>query len=264
MSILNYLFDSEWSRRSDIEALKEQHSSLVSSLGLHQGIGELALLTKTLMRILVEKGVCTGREIEDMMHQVDLEDGSADGRVTKSGEAVPGRCPECDHLVQSHRERCLYCGHELSPDVREGTPDAEEVLIDLYDNATRGLLGQIPESQLHFLMDHLEVTAASDRDYYLDPATLVMLEERGAAEALVRGLRNALGEREGMEVRWEEAQESTGLLHEALEVARKRQIRLTRLSRMITTMTRCRSRLKELWRSPNRRRRLNPSPPTST
>jgi len=84
----------------------------------------------------------------------------------------------------------------------------EEGMIDLYDNATDSLMGQIPESQLRFLVDHLEETDLSDRDYYIDLATLEMLEEQGAAEALVQLLRKALGEREGMDVRWEEAQGS--------------------------------------------------------
>ena len=84
----------------------------------------------------------------------------------------------------------------------------EEGMIDLYDNATDSLMGQIPESQLRFLVDHLEETDLSDRDYYIDLATLEMLEEQGAAEALVQLLRKALGEREGMDVRWEEARRS--------------------------------------------------------
>ena len=84
----------------------------------------------------------------------------------------------------------------------------EEGMIDLYDNATDSLVGQIPESQLQFLVDHLEETDLSDRDYYIDLATIEMLEEQDAAEALVQLLRKALGEREGMEVRWEEAQGS--------------------------------------------------------
>ena len=128
MSIFNYIFDNEWSQRSDIEALKEQNASLASRLSLkrsseavqedrvaelEQEVGELALLSKTLMRILLEKGVCTGREIEDMMHQVDLEDGVADGRVTKNAARVAGKCPECNRPVDAHRKRCFYCGHEL-------------------------------------------------------------------------------------------------------------------------------------------------------
>ena len=85
----------------------------------------------------------------------------------------------------------------------------EEGMIDLYDNATDSLVGQIPESQLQFLVDHLEETDLSDRDYYLDSATLEMLEEQGATEALVQPLRKALGARDGMEVRWEEAKEGS-------------------------------------------------------
>ena len=78
-------------------------------------------------------------------------------------------------------------------------------MIDLYDTSTDGHVGQIAESQLEFLVDHLEETDRSDRDYYLDLATLEMLGEEGADEALLELLRGALGAREGMEVRWEEA-----------------------------------------------------------
>ncbi len=128
MSIFDYMFDTEWSQRSDIQALKQRNSSLATRVALNraseaaqeeriteleQEVGELALLSKTLMRILLENGVCTGREIEDMMHQVDLEDGVADGRVTKNAASDPGKCPECDRTIQEGRKRCLYCGHKL-------------------------------------------------------------------------------------------------------------------------------------------------------
>ena len=77
-------------------------------------------------------------------------------------------------------------------------------MVDLYDTENDSFIGQIPESQLRFLVDHLEETHSSDRDYYLDLATLEMLEEQGAAETLMQLLRGALGERDGVEVRWEE------------------------------------------------------------
>ena len=242
MSIFNYIFDDEWSQRSDIgaqailhriadrQAVREQSRLSLERFSevvpedrvteLEREIGELALLTKTLMGILLEEGVCTGKEIEDMMHQVDREDRTTEGGLTKSEGVGAGRCPECNHLIQSQRERCLYCGHEFSRDVGTGTPDAQEGMVELYDDATQRVLGQIPESQLQFLMDHLEENAASGWDYYLDLATLEMLEELGAAEALVQLLRNALGEREGMEVRWQEAQGRAGLLDEGLGLVR--------------------------------------------
>ena len=80
---------------------------------LEEGVGELALLCKTLMRMLLEKGVCTGQEINALMKQLDLEDGVEDGRVTKTAGKAGGRCPKCDHAVMAARKRCLYCGHEL-------------------------------------------------------------------------------------------------------------------------------------------------------
>ena len=70
--------------------MKEQNASLASRVSrksysevaqkdriaeLEQEVIELALLSKALMRVLLEKGVCTGQEIEDVMHRVDLEDG---------------------------------------------------------------------------------------------------------------------------------------------------------------------------------------------
>ena len=127
MSIFNYIFDNEWSQRSDIETLKQQNASLASRVArrrsseavqeervaeLEREVGELALLGKTLLRVLLEKGVSTGREIEDMMHHVDLEDGVADGRVTKNAGTDPGKCPECNRPIQAERKRCLYCGHQ--------------------------------------------------------------------------------------------------------------------------------------------------------
>ncbi len=77
-------------------------------------------------------------------------------------------------------------------------------MIDLYDNETQSLLGQITEVQLRSLIDNLEETGRSDRDYYLDVSTLELLEEEGADAAVVQLLRDALRDREGMEVRWEE------------------------------------------------------------
>ena len=124
MSIFNFIFDSEWSQRSDIEDLKQKNIELASKLyqkrpgeatlekkihTLEQEVGELALLSKTLMRILMEKGVCTGQEFEALMHQFDLEDGVADGKVTKPSVFKTARCPKCNHPIQPQWKRCLYC-----------------------------------------------------------------------------------------------------------------------------------------------------------
>ena len=75
--------------------------------------------------------------------------------------------------------------------------------VTLYDNDSDAVIGDISESDLDFLIDNLEEETSDDRDYYLRPETVAMLEERGASAALVELLRTALGEREGVEIRWQ-------------------------------------------------------------
>ncbi len=75
--------------------------------------------------------------------------------------------------------------------------------IRLYDNDSGRELGTIDESDLQFLIDHLEEEDVEDRDYFLNPTTLEMLEEAGASERLTRLLRQAMAGGEGFEVRWQ-------------------------------------------------------------
>jgi len=94
MSLLNRIFDlyqhTEINRARD-EALKAR-SELASMHGrgyvngekLERALGELALATKTLQRILLEKRVCTREELSRTMRAIDLEDGVADGRSSTS------------------------------------------------------------------------------------------------------------------------------------------------------------------------------------
>jgi len=76
-------------------------------------------------------------------------------------------------------------------------------VIKLYVKETGEFLGTITDKQLQFLIDQLEEESADDTDYYITTATLEMLEQAGADPALVTLLRQALGENEGVEVRWE-------------------------------------------------------------
>ena len=75
--------------------------------------------------------------------------------------------------------------------------------ITLYDNDSDAAIGDISESDLKFLIDNLEEETSDDRDYYLRPETVAMLAERGGSDALLTLLRTALGEREGVEIRWQ-------------------------------------------------------------
>ena len=75
-------------------------------------------------------------------------------------------------------------------------------MVELFDAERNTLLGTITDAQLRFLINQLEEESADDQDYYLDAATIDLLEQDGADAPLVALLRQALGTREGMEIRW--------------------------------------------------------------
>lgn len=79
-------------------------------------------------------------------------------------------------------------------------------MVKLYDNDTDQLLGEISDEQLEFMMAQLEEESAEDRDYYINQPTLDLFEARGADPALMAVLRQAMGERADMEIRWSRSQ----------------------------------------------------------
>ena len=75
-------------------------------------------------------------------------------------------------------------------------------MVHLYDAERGSRLGTISDEQLQRLVDSLEEESADDRDYYLTADTIDLLEEDGADAQLLALLRQALGGRQGMDVRW--------------------------------------------------------------
>lgn len=75
-------------------------------------------------------------------------------------------------------------------------------MIELKDKQTGRALARITDQQLQFLVEQLEEESANDTDYYLNAATLDMFAQNGADPALLNILRDALGEREDMEIQW--------------------------------------------------------------
>lgn len=92
MSLINWIFDIyQHSKiddaRNETAALREEISSMSRGDGgldqdrLKEAVGALALATKTLQRMMVEKGVCTQSEFSALLTQVDMEDGRRDGQA---------------------------------------------------------------------------------------------------------------------------------------------------------------------------------------
>lgn len=78
-------------------------------------------------------------------------------------------------------------------------------MVTVYDKESGALLGRITERQLRFLQDQLEEESASDTDYYINTATIDMLEKQGADPALLEVLARGLRRRDETEIRWEHA-----------------------------------------------------------
>jgi hypothetical protein len=99
MSILEYLFDNpirhplsprglqgEMAARSTtlarrIGALNRKRKDELESL--RSALARLMLVVETQQRLLLQKGLCTPKEFEEMLRAIDLEDGAADGQLRR-------------------------------------------------------------------------------------------------------------------------------------------------------------------------------------
>jgi hypothetical protein len=76
-------------------------------------------------------------------------------------------------------------------------------MIDVYNDATNQLVGSITEADLKVLQDALEEESSEDQDYYIDRATVDVIGDGRATDHLLKVLREALGESESVDIRWE-------------------------------------------------------------
>jgi hypothetical protein len=68
----------------------------------------------------------------------------------------------------------------MPPEFLERPSGSHTPTIQLYDNETQILLGEVTEQQLQFLIDHLEEESSTDQDYYINSDTLEMFARAGA------------------------------------------------------------------------------------
>ena len=90
MGLINWIFDIY--QHTQIDKLRDETARAraeaavltggkVDDVRLEQAIGELALAVKAVQKMMVDKNVCTATEFTEKLHQLDLEDGKADGRL---------------------------------------------------------------------------------------------------------------------------------------------------------------------------------------
>lgn len=75
-------------------------------------------------------------------------------------------------------------------------------MVQLFDKQSGAMAGTLTDDQFQYLVDHLEEETSEDDDYYVNRATVDILESEGADPVLVEVLRQALADREEMDLRW--------------------------------------------------------------
>ena len=75
-------------------------------------------------------------------------------------------------------------------------------MINLYDNTSGALLGELTEAQLQFLVSQLEEESLEDQDYSITAMELSYFEGQNADPQLVSLLRRALSNRDEIVIRW--------------------------------------------------------------
>ncbi|ERP89408.1 hypothetical protein Q670_03215 [Alcanivorax sp. P2S70] len=75
---------------------------------LNEKVDTIALMATAALELLREVGVSESR-IASKMHEIDLRDGSLDGKLSASQH-----CPSCDNKISGKRQFCFMCGEKLT------------------------------------------------------------------------------------------------------------------------------------------------------
>jgi hypothetical protein len=74
-----------------------------------------SLLIEALIRMIVEKGICTAEALNDLARAIDEEDGVVDGRRSTDMMVARGvvTCPHCQRKTSAKNPLCQWCATEL-------------------------------------------------------------------------------------------------------------------------------------------------------
>jgi hypothetical protein len=73
---------------------------------LRHQVERLSLLNQALWELIRDKAGLTDKDLEQMANQIDMRDGSSDGKM--GGGAVT--CPTCHRVSNAKHYKCMYCG----------------------------------------------------------------------------------------------------------------------------------------------------------
>jgi hypothetical protein len=78
---------------------------------LEDRIDRMLLTNMALWSLVRDTTGLTDHDLLSRVQQIDLEDGVADGKVSRT---APTTCPKCHRTFSPRHRRCLYCGQETA------------------------------------------------------------------------------------------------------------------------------------------------------
>ena len=78
---------------------------------LEDRLDRMLLQNMAMWSLLRDTMGLTDQDLLNRVQELDLQDGVADGKVTRMN---PTTCPRCQRAFSPRHRRCLYCGHEAS------------------------------------------------------------------------------------------------------------------------------------------------------
>ena len=75
---------------------------------LEQQVDRLTLISWALWTLIQEETKLTEQDLMERVKNLDLMDGSADGKVTRQ----VATCSSCNRVMSQRHQRCIYCGAE--------------------------------------------------------------------------------------------------------------------------------------------------------
>ncbi len=78
---------------------------------MQEKFDKLVLIDMAIWSLLQEKTGLTDEDLAQRIQDIDLADGVADGKITRTKEAGQ-KCGHCGRVVSQRHRRCLFCGSE--------------------------------------------------------------------------------------------------------------------------------------------------------
>lgn len=75
---------------------------------LEERLDKLLLVCSALWELLRDRTDLTEDDLLAKVQEVDLRDGTADGKISKTIK----KCPKCGRTMSPRHKKCLYCGEE--------------------------------------------------------------------------------------------------------------------------------------------------------